>query len=266
MRALSATGDNGLVELVRVPEPSVAAGEVLVDVQAVSVNRGELHRLTSATAGWRPGWDFAGVVADQEKSGTAPAAGHLLPGTRVFGIADGGSWAERVAVPAARPAVIPDGLTVEWAATLPTAGLTALRTLRMAGDLAGASVLVTGAAGGGGRFAVQLARRFKAEVTAVVGQPECGEGLAALGAAKVVVGVEGVEAVNDLDGPRTADDLTYLARLVATGELAVDIAAVNDWRDARETLHRLRDRRVAGKAVLLVTGVKPADRPTRKIS
>ncbi|GAA4306984.1 hypothetical protein GCM10023178_15180 [Actinomadura luteofluorescens] len=105
MRALSATGDDGLVELVRVPEPSVAAGEVLVDVQAVSVNRGELHRLTSATAGWRPGWDFAGVVADQE-SGTARAAGHLLPGTRVFGIADGGSWAERVAVPAARLAVI----------------------------------------------------------------------------------------------------------------------------------------------------------------
>ncbi|MGI5420472.1 alcohol dehydrogenase catalytic domain-containing protein [Actinomadura luteofluorescens] len=214
MRALSATGDDGLV---RVPEPSVAAGEVLVDVQAVSVNRGELHRLTSATAGWRPGWDFAGVVADQEKSGTAPAAGHLLPGTRVFGIADGGSWAERVAVPAARLAVIPDGLTLEWAATLPTAGLTALRTLRMAGDLAGASV----------------------------------------GAAEVVVGVEGVEAVNDLDGPRTADDLTYLARLVTTGELAVDIAAVNDWRDARETLHRLRDRRVAGRAVLLVAGEKP---------
>lgn len=237
------------------PEPSVAAGEVLVDVQAVSVNRGELHRLTSATAGWRPGWDFAGVVADQEKSGTAPATGHLLPGTRVFGIADGGSWAERVAVPAAR--LVPDGLTVEWAATLPTAGLTALRMLRMAGDLAGASVLVTGAAGGVGRFAVHLARRFKAEVTAMVGRPERGEGLAALGAAKVVVGPEGVEAVNDLDGPRTEDDLTYLARLVATGELAVDIAAVNDWRDARESLHRLRDRRVAGKAVLLVTGEKP---------
>ncbi|MEU8303681.1 hypothetical protein AB0C84_08965 [Actinomadura sp. NPDC048955] len=63
--------------------------------------------------------------------------------------------------------------------------------------------------------------------------------------------------MNDLDGPRTEDDLTYLARLVATGELAVDTAAVNDWRDARESLHRLRDRRVAGKAVLLVTGEKP---------
>ncbi|MEU6752555.1 alcohol dehydrogenase, partial [Spirillospora sp. NPDC046719] len=101
MRALSATGDDGLVELVRVPEPSVGAGEVLVDVQAVSVNRGELHRLTVADAGWRPGWDFAGVVADQGTSGTAPAPGRPAPGTRVFGIADGGSWAERVAVPAA---------------------------------------------------------------------------------------------------------------------------------------------------------------------
>ncbi|MGI5321031.1 zinc-binding dehydrogenase [Actinomadura nitritigenes] len=313
MRALSATGDDGLVELVRVPEPSAGAGEALVDVRAVSVNRGELHRLAAAAAGWRPGWDFAGVVADQGASGTAPAAGRPVPGTRVFGIADGGSWAERVAVPAARLAVVPDGLTVERAAALPTAGLTALRVLRIPGDLAGARVLVTGAAGGVGRFAVQLARRFKAEVTAVVGRPERGEGLAALGAAEVVVGVEGLEAgfdlvleaggggslrealrlvaphgtvvsfgnssrtstsfsvsdfypkeaslrgfyiLNDLDDPRTADDLAYLARLAATGELAVDIAAVNDWRDARATLHQLRDRRLAGKAVLLVTKEK----------
>ncbi|MEU9019772.1 zinc-binding dehydrogenase [Actinomadura sp. NPDC048394] len=313
MRALSATGDGGLVELVRVPEPSAGTGEVLVDVQAVSVNRGELHRLTGAAAGWRPGWDFAGVVADQGTSGAAPGAGRPAPGTRVFGIADGGSWAERVAVPAARLAVVPDGLPVERAAALPTAGLTALRALRMHGDLAGAGVLVTGAAGGVGRFAVQLAHRFKAEVTAVVGRPGRREGLAALGAAEVVVGVEGLEAgfdlvletgggeslrealrlvaphgtvvsfgnssrasttfsvsdfypkeaalrgfyvLNDLDGPRTADDLAYLAGLAATGELAVDIAAMSDWRDARAILHRLRDRRLAGKAVLLVTREK----------
>jgi NADPH:quinone reductase len=318
MRALSATGGDDLVELVRVPEPSAGAGEVLVDVRAVSVNRGELHRLTAAAAGWRPGWDFAGVVADRGSPGTAPDAGRPARGTRVFGIADGGSWAERVAVPAARLAVIPDGLTVEQAATLPTAGLTALRTLRMPGDLTGASVLVTGAAGGVGRFALQLARRFGAEVTAVVGRPERGEGLAALGATQVVVGVEGLEAgfdlvldtgggaslgealrlvaprgtvvsfgnssraqtsfsasdfypkeaslrgfyvLNDLDGTRTADDLAYLARLVAAGELVADIAATNDWRDARTILHRLRDRRLAGKAVLLVTGKRSAEFP-----
>ncbi|MWA03594.1 zinc-binding dehydrogenase [Actinomadura sp. LD22] len=313
MRALSATGDGGLVEPVRVPEPSAGAGEVLVDVRAVSVNRGELHRLTAAAAGWRPGWDFAGVVADQGTSGDAPAAGLPAPGTRVFGIADGGSWAERVAVPAARLAVVPDGLSLERAAALPTAGLTALRTLRMHGDLAGAGVLVTGAAGGVGRFAVQLARRCKAEVTAVVGRPDRGDGLAALGAAEVVVGVEGLEAefdlvletgggeslrealrlvaprgtvvsfgnssrastafsvsdfypkeaslrgfyvLNDLDGPRTAADLAYLAGLAATNELVVDIAATSDWRDARAVLCRLRDRRLAGKAVLLVTKEK----------
>ncbi|HEU5025460.1 MAG TPA: zinc-binding dehydrogenase [Spirillospora sp.] len=311
MRALAATGDGGLVEPVRAPEPSAGAGEVLVDVRAVSVNRGELHRLTGAAAGWRPGWDFAGVVAEQGTSTCGePAAGRPAPGTRVFGIADGGSWAERVAVPVARLAAVPDGLSAERAAALPTAGLTALRTLRMHGDLAGAGVLVTGAAGGVGRFAVQLARRFKAEVTAVVGRPDRREGLAALGAAEVVVGVDGLEAgfdlvletvggeslrealrlvaphgtvvsfgnssrasttfsvsdfypkeaslrgfyvLNDLDGPRTADDLAYLAGLAATGELVVDIAATSDWRDARAILHRLRDRRLAGKAVLLVT-------------
>jgi NADPH:quinone reductase len=318
MRALVATGDAGLVDLVRVPAPSPRPGEVLVDVRAFSVNRGELHRLAAAAPGWRPGWDFAGVVAGEvatdvsprEDGDTGSAGGVGPPGTRVFGMAAGGSWAERVAVPRAQLAAVPDEVSWAQAAALPTAALTALRMLRLAGDLATADVLVTGAAGGVGRFAVQLARRYGATVTAVVGRPDRREGLAGLGAHEVVVGTErlrpgfglvlesaggdslrealrlvaprgtvvsfgnssratttldvgdfypreavlrGFYVLNELMAAHTADDLSFLAELVAKGDLAVDLAATADWRDARAVLGDLRERRLAGKAVLQVT-------------
>lgn len=92
MRALVATGSDGIDDLLEfrdVDEPVPGPGGVLVDVLAVSVNRGELHRLRTASAGWRPGWDFAGTVA----------AGDGFPvGVPVCGFASGGSWAERVCV------------------------------------------------------------------------------------------------------------------------------------------------------------------------
>jgi NADPH2:quinone reductase len=78
------------------------------------------------------------------------------------------------------------------AAAIPVAGVTALRALRQLGSLMGRRVLVTGASGGVGRFAVQLAARAGAHVVASVGSAERGEGLSALGAAEVVVGVDGV--------------------------------------------------------------------------
>ncbi len=82
-------------------------------------------------------------------------------GERVVGIVDGAGWSERVAVPTARMAVLPDGVSFGAAATLPIAGLTALRTLRFGGNLLGRRVLVTGASGGGscrGRVRIQAGR------------------------------------------------------------------------------------------------------------
>ncbi len=82
---------------------------------------------------------------------------------------DNGGWAQRVAAPTHRLAALPENVRFEEAAALPVAGLTALRTLRHGAPLLGKRVLVTGAAGGVGHMAVQIAARSGAHVTAVVG-------------------------------------------------------------------------------------------------
>jgi NADPH:quinone reductase-like Zn-dependent oxidoreductase len=97
---------NGRLALAATDEPAMGAGDVLVRVRAVSVNRGELHRLEARQAGWRPGWDFAGEVLE---CGSA-TGGHTV-GDRVFGTVPGGAWAERVAAPAGYLAQLPDTLT-----------------------------------------------------------------------------------------------------------------------------------------------------------
>lgn len=185
MRALvAAPGAPGGIELREVAEPRPSAIESLVEVRAVSLNRGECTALRQAEDGWRPGWDLAGVVL-QPAGGNAPPAG-----TRVLGWVNGGSWAERAAVRLDHLAEIPDGLDFDVASTLPVAGLTALGTLVRGGSLLGRRVGITGAAGGVGRFAIQLAARGGAHVTAIVGRPERSTGLAELGADDVVVGLE----------------------------------------------------------------------------
>jgi NADPH:quinone reductase-like Zn-dependent oxidoreductase len=117
--------------------------------------------------------------------------GEGLPpiGTRVVGWVNGGAWAERVSVRADHLAPIPDDLSFELAATLPVAGLTAAGVLSIAGSLLGKHVAITGAAGGVGRFAVQLAHLAGAHVTAIVGRAQRGEGLRELGADDVTVGL-----------------------------------------------------------------------------
>jgi NADPH:quinone reductase len=174
----------GGIELRDVPEPAAAADQAVVSVRAVSLNRGECTALRQAEDGWRPGWDLAGVVARSAADGSGPAEG-----TRVVGWMNGGSWAELAAVRTDHLASIPDGLAFETASTLPVAGLTAVGVLSVTGSLLGARVAITGAAGGVGRFAIQLADMAGAHVTAIVGRPERVEGLAKLGADEVVVGL-----------------------------------------------------------------------------
>jgi NADPH:quinone reductase-like Zn-dependent oxidoreductase len=107
----------------------------------------------------------------------------------VVGWVNGGSWAELAAVGTGHLAEIPHALSLETASTLPVAGLTAVGVLSVTGTLLGRRVAITGAAGGVGRFAIQLAHLAGAHVTAVVGRPERGEGLHELGAHDVVVGL-----------------------------------------------------------------------------
>src|SRR5690348_6707220 len=163
-----------------VGDPRPAAGEALVAVRAFSVNRGELALLAARTGDWRPGQDVAGVVVEAAADGSGPA-----PGTRVAAQVEQAGWAELVAVPTDRLAALPDAVSVEQGAALPLAGLTALRVLRLGGDLLGRRVLITGANGGLGRFQTELAALAGARVTAVA-DPRHEPDLTALGAAAVV--------------------------------------------------------------------------------
>ena len=180
-----ADGRGGL-ELGHVEEVDAGPDDVVVAVRALSLNRGEVKAAKASPAGTRVGWDVAGDVIRAAAGGSGPQLG-----ARVVGLSAGRGWTERVAIPVDVVAPLPDGLSYEDASTLPVAGLTALHALRIGGCAPGVRVLVTGAAGGVGRFAVQLAAHEGAVVTAVVGSPERGEGLAELGASTVAVGMPG---------------------------------------------------------------------------
>jgi NADPH:quinone reductase-like Zn-dependent oxidoreductase len=166
-----------------VAEPVTDRGEALVRVRAISLNRGEVRRSGMAAAGWRPGWDLAGLVERAAADGSGPRAG-----ARVVGLLSEGAWAERVAVPTHALAELPDKVTFSQAATFPVAGLTALHGLGKGGLLLGRRVLVTGATGGVGDFAVQLARLAGAHVTASARRADQVPALRQLGAHEVVVG------------------------------------------------------------------------------
>ena len=166
-----------------VAEPVPDRGEAIVRVRALSLNRGEVRRSTMAPAGWRPGWDLAGVIERAAANGSGPRAG-----ARVVGFLPEGAWAERVAVPANALAELPDKVTFSQAATFPVAGLTALHGLAKGGLLLGRRVLVTGATGGVGDFAVQLARLAGAHVTASARRGDQSASLRQLGAHEVLVG------------------------------------------------------------------------------
>lgn len=293
------------VEIQDVPEPDPAPNEAVVGVEAVAINRGELRLLAARDAGWRPGQDVAGVVLQQAADGSGPPSG-----ARVVAWPGQQGWAEQVAVPTSHLAVLDPRVSFSKGATLPIAGITALRLLRLGGKLDGQRVLVTGAAGGVGRFAVELAAGSGAVVTGVVANDGRGAGLEGLGAERVVhdpgeadgpfdlilesVGGHSLESAiglvapggtiavfgNSSNSPSTisfadfrghagarieaffvyesgespgfGEDLQMLADLVAAGELHPQVGMEASWNEANSVLRALADRRVNGKAVLLV--------------
>lgn len=190
-------GNDPPVALAEVTDAQADAGEALVEVRASSVNRGELRLLEGRPDGWRPGQDIAGVVTQSAADRDGPPAG-----TRVAGLVVGGGWSKRVAVPPARLAELPDGVSFEDAATVGIAGLTALRTVRLCGPLLGSRLLVIGATGAVGRLAVQLGVQAGAVVTAQARTRERSAELEQLGAERLVTPDELEEAAYDaaLDG------------------------------------------------------------------
>jgi NADPH:quinone reductase len=191
MRALcydpdAATG----LRLAETAEPVPGADEALVAIGAVALNAGEVTGLAERKQpGEVLGWDAAGVVVQPAADGAGPPAG-----SRVITFGWSGGWAELRAVSTAELAVLPAGVDLGAASTLPAAGVTALQALRALGSVLGRRVLVTGASGGVGRYAVQLAALAGAEVVASVTSPARADGLAGLGAAEIVVGLENLSA------------------------------------------------------------------------
>jgi len=177
-------GPEGL-ELREVERPAVGAQEVLIRVVAASVHIGDVFAMRGApflvrlTTGLRrpklgvPGLDLAGIVEE-----VGPEVTRFAPGDEVFGLCSwpsAGACADLALAAESTLAPKPSTLTFEQAAALPTSASAALHGLRAGGVTAGQQVLVNGASGGVGVFAVQIARALGAEVTAV-----CGPGGAAL--------------------------------------------------------------------------------------
>ena len=181
---------NGKLALATVEGPTPRGDEALVRVHAISLNRGECNRAQNSPAGLLLGWDFSGVVEQAASNGAGPK-----PGDRVVGVLNPGAWAELVACPVSNLALLPATVTFQQAATLPVAGLTALYALDRAPGLTGRNVLVTGASGGVGNFAIQIAKHGGATVTGLVRQERHAQSARDAGADHVVADETG-------EGPR----------------------------------------------------------------
>jgi NADPH:quinone reductase-like Zn-dependent oxidoreductase len=168
-------GSPDVLHVEAIPKPQITDNELLVRVHAASINPAEIHFMTGkpyivrlltgigAPKYARLGNDFAGIVESVGRN-----VKRFRPGDRVFG-GSRGALAEYVALSEDQALEIkPDNLSFEQAASIPIAGVTALQGLRDHGRLQpGQHVLINGASGGVGSFAVQIAKAFGAEVTGV---------------------------------------------------------------------------------------------------
>ena len=201
MRAVVANAQaRGNLTISEIADPSVDSTEALIRVRAFSLNRGEVRRAQDASAGTQIGWDVVGVVEQSARDGSGPTAGQRVVGfsKRMQG------WAELVALPTRDIAAIPDAVSDADAATLPVAGLTALYCLERCQRLIATRVLITGATGGVGYFACQLAKLMGASVTAQLRRADHLDHVTALGV-ETVISAAGTE-IAALDAFRSIID------------------------------------------------------------
>ncbi|HVK21815.1 MAG TPA: NAD(P)-dependent alcohol dehydrogenase [Actinokineospora sp.] len=226
-------GSTDVLELRDVETPVPGKGEVLIQVRAAGVDPGVWHLMTGLPYLVRPafglrapkhpirGRDLAGVV-----DSVGPGVTEFKPGDEVYGTCDG-SFAEYACARVDRLAMIPANLRFDQAAAVPISGATALQGLR--GKVhSGQRMLVVGAAGGVGTFAVQLAKAYGAEVTGVCRTAKV-DLVRSIGAGEVIDytkadfadGAQRYDLVFDTVGNRSLSDLrralTPKGTLIAVG-------------------------------------------------
>jgi NADPH:quinone reductase len=181
--------------LADVAEPSAGPRQLVVRMEAASINRGEIRNARRQPPGKVIGWDVVGTVVALGQGVT-----EFQVGERVLGLNPaGGAFAELAVLPADWTTPLPSSADSVLAATLPVAGLTAVNILRLARVHAGDRVLVTGAAGGVGLLAIQLAVDAKATVTGQASSERRAAGIRELGAEALIHPGDGSPVEGEFD-------------------------------------------------------------------
>ncbi len=290
MRAVGFTefGDPSVLRIVQLPIPSAGPGQVRVRVAAATVNPTDLgfrlggRRLPDGLAPpYIPGMDLAGVVDE-----VGPSVSSWQPGDRVMAavspwVPGGGAQAEYVLVSADQLALVPDGMSLETAATLPMNGMTVRTALDMLALAPGQTLAVTGSAGAVGGYAIQLGAR---DGLTVIGdaKPEDTELVESFGAWHVVergpamaaavraLYPNGVDAVLDaaLLGPAVLPAVRDGGQLMAVrpfqGEterdITISLVLVGNHLHEGGRLAELADLAAKGALTLRIAEVLPSER------
>ncbi|MCK9202546.1 MAG: zinc-binding dehydrogenase [Gallionella sp.] len=290
------------MRIAEVGDPAPTYDQMVVEVSHASLNHGDLNDAVSGRIpqGGILGSDAVGTVVAPALCGRGPGVG-----ARVLTMTSG-AFAQYCLADLSATVPLPQKVESVKAATLPVAGLAALQSLKQAFVANGSRVLITGASGGVGRFAVQLARLKGAKVSAIAGRMHHAT-LQSLGAAELVSDIEELQGefgaildtvggpqlaqawrklarrgylvcigsasgapttfepyaligppkslVSFLIGGSIADDLSELVGVLASGELAVDVAWEGPWTGIDEAVNTLLSREFGGKLVLRMRDV-----------
>jgi NADPH:quinone reductase len=197
---VTAFGGPEVLRVAERPDPEPAAGIVVVAIHATSVNPTDLStrdgsrrkRMPDLEPPFVPGWDLAGEIL-----ATGDRVVGMIPFAQIGGRV--GAYADQAAVDPAWLAPLPEGVPADEAATLPLNSLTARQSLDLLGLAAGDALLVTGASGGVGGFAVQMAVADGLEVIAVAGRDD-EDWVGSLGASEVLPRDADLSGTRPVDG------------------------------------------------------------------